>query len=68
MNNNEIQTRIGTLSFTHDFATGYPTPETVEKHDFVTGYPTQKPSRSSMTSERHRHHGPIVDGGPREGC
>jgi len=31
MNNNEIETRIGTLSFTHDFANGYPTKETVEK-------------------------------------
>jgi hypothetical protein len=27
----EIETRIGTLSFTHDFANGYPTKETVEK-------------------------------------
>jgi hypothetical protein len=26
-----IETRIGTLSFTHDFANGYPTKETVEK-------------------------------------
>jgi hypothetical protein len=26
-----INTRIGTLSFTHDFANGYPTKETVEK-------------------------------------
>ena len=26
-----IETRIGTLSFTHDFANGYPTEETVEK-------------------------------------
>jgi hypothetical protein len=26
-----IDTRIGKLSFTHDFATGYPTQETVEK-------------------------------------
>jgi hypothetical protein len=31
MNNNSIETRIGTLSFTHDFANGYPTKETVEK-------------------------------------
>lgn len=27
----DINTRIGTLSFTHDFANGYPTKETVEK-------------------------------------
>jgi hypothetical protein len=27
----DIKTRIGTLSFTHDFANGYPTRETVEK-------------------------------------
>src|SRR5271157_5802719 len=27
----DIKTRIGTLSFTHDFANGYPTKETVEK-------------------------------------
>jgi hypothetical protein len=26
-----IEPRIGTLSFTHDFANGYPTKETVEK-------------------------------------
>jgi hypothetical protein len=26
-----IETRIGTLEFTHDFANGYPTPKTVEK-------------------------------------
>jgi hypothetical protein len=29
--NNTIDTRIGKLSFTHDFANGYPTRETVEK-------------------------------------
>jgi len=27
----KIETRIGTLEFTHDFANGYPTDETVEK-------------------------------------
>src|SRR6188508_2523592 len=27
----EIETRIGTLEFTHDFANGYPTDATVEK-------------------------------------
>src|SRR4029453_1230487 len=27
----EIETRIGALEFTHDFANGYPTDETVEK-------------------------------------
>src|SRR5271168_5538165 len=27
----QFDTRIGTLSFTHDFANGYPTTETVEK-------------------------------------
>jgi hypothetical protein len=27
----DVNTRIGTLSFTHDFANGYPTKETVEK-------------------------------------
>ena len=26
-----VETRIGTLEFTHDFANGYPTDETVEK-------------------------------------
>ena len=26
-----VETRIGKLSFTHDFANGYPTKETVEK-------------------------------------
>ena len=26
-----VETRIGTLSFTHDFANGYPTKATVEK-------------------------------------
>src|SRR5689334_25300935 len=26
-----VETRIGTLDFTHDFANGYPTDETVEK-------------------------------------
>ena len=26
-----IETRIGTLSFTHEFANGYPTKETIEK-------------------------------------
>jgi hypothetical protein len=26
-----VKTRIGTLRFTHDFANGYPTEETVEK-------------------------------------
>jgi hypothetical protein len=26
-----IETRIGTLQFTHDFANGYPTVETVDK-------------------------------------
>ncbi len=31
MTTNDIHTRIGTLSFTHDFANGYPTQETVEK-------------------------------------
>src|SRR6476659_3703971 len=28
---NDIDTRIGKLSFTHDFANGYPTQDTVEK-------------------------------------
>ena len=27
----DVNTRIGKLSFTHDFANGYPTKETVEK-------------------------------------
>ena len=27
----KVETRIGTLDFTHDFANGYPTDETVEK-------------------------------------
>jgi len=27
----KIDTRIGTLEFTHDFANGYPTEDTVEK-------------------------------------
>ncbi len=27
-----INTRIGDVSFTHDFANGYPTDETVSKH------------------------------------
>jgi len=26
-----VETRIGTLDFTHDFANGYPTDETIEK-------------------------------------
>jgi hypothetical protein len=30
-NAEDINTRIGTLSFTHDFENGYPTKETVEK-------------------------------------
>jgi len=36
-----VETRIGTLDFTHDFANGYPTDQTVEKlydeRDFQRG-------------------------------
>ncbi len=39
----KIETRIGTLDFTHDFANGYPTDATVEKlydeRDFQRGLP-----------------------------
>ena len=55
-----VETRIGTLEFTHDFANGYPTGPTVEKlydeRDFqrVPGLPlVPSGSRIQIVAARH---------------